>query len=671
MFKSIKRYLSKNKKSVKHRRSCVDLDSVAASLQFQKDIGMVFDPTKKEENSRILNYFFIVGPVPKNDGKEKGYEPSLLFSYPSHKFPFSKSEFNRVIQFCYPEGFENLNSKVYKKKNIKSKTKKKVNKDKFVFGLNDQGTLYFCVVTRFYNNLFDTLSTTEYPICLVSVTSSTLLTTHFTFHKFLYFIITNGRIADGWETYLRTNSITIKSKNMENEIDDDDESDSNPISPFINESKSGTVYKDEDVKLDPNDDTLQLLDRHLIRHEFGSDKARLKTLEDFYKQNYGMHLMKNNPLFAVHERNSNFEEKADKNFFRVIETIFCFQLLEDRYQRISLRLDGENEELNLSFEIPTLSDQLYEIGRLSFKSLFKCLSIKDVARYYRAALLEHQILLISNDISTLTKCALATLVMVAPMSPKCAILPILPNDENFLEYLGTPTPFVFGALDTELLRSHMSRNPPDITVIDLTAGTVEYPDDVFHVPRIDVLKMKLRDITRGCYKPPSSTYELFNGRQQQQQQLNQEALSSSENVQSEKVFTRKKLNLRSQSSMSESGDISLTSSSVSLNDDNDSSSRLIARYSSDLSNSSFITNSKIMGDLMSSLFVLFNSLFVSQERLNGCRVRDTTDESKPIVVFVKDVYMLKVADTEIDFYDALVETQTFQAYCEETYKAPL
>lgn len=129
---------------------------------------------------------------------------------------------------------------------------------------------------------------------------------------------------------------------------------------------------------------------------------------------------------------------------------------------------------------------------------------------------------------------------------------------------------------------------------------------------------------------------------------------------------RRRLPLKTGSSLSESAEIS--NSSTSLNTENETR----ARYSSDLSISSgnVLDNAKLLAELVCPLFVMFNGLFVSQERLIGCRVRDTTDETKPIIVFVKDAYMLKVADNEVDFYDALVETQTFQAYCEETYKAP-
>lgn len=731
MIKSIKRKILKNKKSSKQRRDCVDLDSVAASLEFQKDLGMVFDPRKKEEKSRILNYFFIVGPAKKNktlneqeDEKENDceFEPALLFTYPSHKFPFSHSDFNHVIQFCYPEGFEKLNSNIYKKNTssrfTKTKNKKKGNREKFVFGLNDGGTLYFCVVTRFYASLFNTLPTSEYPMCLVSVTSSSLLTTHFTFHKFLYFIIVNHHISDNWETYLRANSIMLKTKkkkakkeensSSDSDVSEDSESDSNPISPFIKDQKNGDTDNENDPIIDLDDDTIQLLDTHLLRDEFESDSSRLTTLTEFYDTNFSMHLLDSNPLFSIRENYEleyKFVEKADRNFLRVIEFLFCFQVLEDRYQRISLHLYGEEDEIILTIEIPKLSDQLLEVGRFSFKSLLRCLSIKDVVRYYRAALLEQQILLISNDVSTLTRCALATLVMVAPMSPKCAILPVLPDDPNFLDYLGTPTPFVFGALDTELSRNYLNQISPSITIIDLTNGDVIYPDDVFHVPHIDILKTKLRDIMRGVYKKPQSTFELFNGRQQPIQSIQSPPppIPKPSPQTCAPDSSKKKHKLKANGAVSESAEqvnnLKLAGDDSSLyNNDTASSSSNIpmrsAKYCSDLSSSNLpvknmphsYSNSSLssvnntnnlsegsnnIADSISPLFILFNEYFVSQERLTGCRVRDTTDEDHPVVGFVKDAYMVNVADNEIDFYDALVETQTFQAYCEETYSAPV
>ncbi|OHS97019.1 hypothetical protein TRFO_36827 [Tritrichomonas foetus] len=558
MLKSIRRRFTKNKKSTRRRRSCVDLDLVAASLSFRQDTGLVFDPSKEEDSHRILNYFFIVGPSPnsassqsshnkdsllnpnRNDSDESDCEksdsnsqtsdtssnknsknssknssnqksnrhhsikqPSLLLTYPSHRFPFQKQDFQRVMQFCYPEGFTNV-----------EKERPFV---QFTFGLNDNGTLYFGVCTRFYNKLNNMIQS-DLPICLVSITSSTLIQSHMTYHRLLYFILQHC-----------------------------------------------------DPKMDlTNPD---LLPSNLLREEFDSVSNRVETLETFF-QPYQLHLLRSNPLFAV------FNDNFDQIFLKFIEVLFRFQMFDDRKQSIKLAPD-------IKMEILSKKDQLLDIGRVSFSTLFSCLSVNNIARYFRAVLLENQVLLVADDIETLSKCVLATLVMVSPMSTKSAILPILPDDEVFLEYLDTPTPFVFGALETESLGNHNLSEY--LTVVDLIHGSIDYPEDVCHVPHVEKLKSQLKDITKDKNGKSHSTGYLF------------------------KASTCDKL---------------------------------------------------------VKAFTQFNELFVSQERLDGCRVRDTTDSNNPVIGFVKDAYMVNIPDKEVDFYDSLIETQTFQEYCETTYRIP-
>ena len=58
---------------------------------------------------------------------------------------------------------------------------------------------------------------------------------------------------------------------------------------------------------------------------------------------------------------------------------------------------------------------------------------------------------------------------------------------------------------------------------------------------------------------------------------------------------------------------------------------------------------------------------IAQDRLVGCRVRDTTDPDNPAIGFVREVYMLGFSDEHADFIEMFVSTQTFQAYIEESF----
>jgi hypothetical protein len=64
-------------------------------------------------------------------------------------------------------------------------------------------------------------------------------------------------------------------------------------------------------------------------------------------------------------------------------------------------------------------------------------------------------------------------------------------------------------------------------------------------------------------------------------------------------------------------------------------------------------------------FTRFVQEFVGEEKICGCRVRNTTDGDHPKVEFFNDVYMLSVSPTDAEFFDLFLETQAFAAYFEQ------
>ena len=480
MIKSIKRKLTKNRKPNQPKSTTIDLDSVVKMISIRRDVNSPFD--KQNDSQRIINYFFIVGPSPQNENN-----PALLFAYPSHRFCFSGDDFKKILKFCYPEGYSSLHGSAHKRQ--------------YVFSLNEDGCYSYCVCTRFKCSINNILSL-EYPICLVSVTSTYLIDSHMKLHLFL------NKILQGHETNFNVNQ--------------------------------------------PG-----LLESDLLSSEFYGMDDRIAFLNNYYDKNYYMFLKDENPLFAV------FSNKFPKDLFSAVELIFRIPFKNDEFVLKTSR--------HHSITITKESQQLFEIGRVSFPTLFSCLSVHDVVRFYRSVLLEKPVLLISDNVSHLSDCALAAIPFMLPMSMQSLSFPIMPNDPDTLAFIDQPTPFVMGVIKSDLLDSMEISS--DITVIDLINGTVDYPDDICHVPNIDSLKEQLKKIK-------------------------------------------------------------------------------------DYAESA---------DQITNIFQSFNELFVSEERLNNCRARDTTTPDKIVVVFVKDAYLMNVPDNEIEFYSQLIETTTFQSYCESTY----
>lgn len=143
-----------------------------------------------------------------------------------------------------------------------------------------------------------------------------------------------------------------------------------------------------------------------------------------------------------------------------------------------------------------------EIALATFETLFSCLSIENVVRYFRALIIEQRILVVSQNIPNLTDVVLSAIPLMSPLRIKAAILPILPNNPDFLEYIETPVPFVFGV--TSLT------NPPEgVTIIDLDHNQVIYPDETPHIPNAAGLRQSLKAIIAHTSRVPQKNSGTF------------------------------------------------------------------------------------------------------------------------------------------------------------------
>lgn len=245
-----------------------------------------------------------------------------------------------------------------------------------------------------------------------------------------------------------------------------------------------------------------------------------------------------------------------------------------------------------SLHISKRGDKLIDVAHYCFDIMFSRLSVNNVARFYRSLLLEEKIIVISSNLSLITFVVMAALPMMSPMSLKSSLMPILPNDGEFVDYIGTPVPYVMGILRTEFLSN--IDIPEGTTVVKLDEDNIDYPDDIPHLPHAKKLKKSLQILRHKYY------YE-----------------------------TRGFLKKLGVHSFGYAGTRELIET-----------------------------------------FTTFLNQFVSNDRLAGCRVRDTTDEEHPVVGFVKEAYMTEVPEKCTDFFNMFVDTQTFNDYCESTFLNP-
>jgi hypothetical protein len=258
---------------------------------------------------------------------------------------------------------------------------------------------------------------------------------------------------------------------------------------------------------------------------------------------------------------------------------------------------------NRHIEVPKREDAVRELARYGFDILFSHLSLDNVVRVFRSVLLEQKILFVGSDISVVTLCTLAALPLALPMTYRAALLPFLPDQDDFLAFLDSPVPFCFGVLSSDRLQRYCLS--PDITVVCLDEHRVVYPEDIPHLPKAGELRASLKELlktmTIDLPRRPDQVAEFW-------------ALRECSHV-------KKRLRLKYLFAPPEA-------------------TRLL------------------------DVFTKFVQEFVKEEKICGSRVRDTTDQANPRVGFVKEVYMIGISPTDTDFFDHFVQTQAFVAYFE-------
>lgn len=246
------------------------------------------------------------------------------------------------------------------------------------------------------------------------------------------------------------------------------------------------------------------------------------------------------------------------------------------------------------------------IASASFDYLFSYLSSENIVRYMRALMTEQRIVITGNNISAISMIAIASLAILSPMSYKGSLLPIIPDQDELLDFLDTPIPFVFGVAYTDKYKSR--EMTPDTTIFNINTGTVTYPDSMPHMPHASNVRKHFKTLLSSKELRAAHDVKFIEFR-------NKQGIPT----RMKRVFMTK-----------------------------------------------YIMNRREVEEMLQT-FKNYNERFVSMEKLAGCRVRDTTDPNNPKYGFVKEAYMIDVPEEDYDFIDMFVGTQTFQGYCENSF----
>jgi hypothetical protein len=283
-----------------------------------------------------------------------------------------------------------------------------------------------------------------------------------------------------------------------------------------------------------------------------------------------------------------------------------FRLALDFYYHLQVdKAQSQTHRLNerYSVTIPKMGSVVPELASAGFDVMFSLLGVENIVRVFRSVLLEQRMLVVGSDIGIVTLCTLMVLPLSLPMVYKAALLPYLPDSDHFLAFLDSPIPFCFGILNTE--RTAGVALSGDITIINLDERRVYYPDDIPHLPHASKLRVELHDVLARMDvlvpRRPDQAAEFWTRRDYPE--------------------VKKRWGLK-----------------YSINEED--SQELI------------------------TVFINYVTDLVREERICGCRVRDTTDPDHPKVGFVREVYMLGVVPKDTDFFNQFLQTQTFAAFFE-------
>lgn len=149
--------------------------------------------------------------------------------------------------------------------------------------------------------------------------------------------------------------------------------------------------------------------------------------------------------------------------------------LPERGYGISYPLGGELSPIKYCPSIgppagfPDVDDECFQI-------LFQCLSAENLVFVVCSILLEQRILLHSEDLNVLHKCAEALISLLFPLCWQHVYVPLLPV--QLLEYLSAPVPFIMG-VHTSALASHEGiESLPSSVVVHLDYNNVAPPMEV-------------------------------------------------------------------------------------------------------------------------------------------------------------------------------------------------
>lgn len=284
--------------------------------------------------------------------------------------------------------------------------------------------------------------------------------------------------------------------------------------------------------------------------------------------------------------------------------ILNFYLRISNEQCLLLKL-SQNSYININLE----DDTNTQIASAVLDVLFSCLSVDSILKYFTAVLTEQQIIVYGTDMFRVSSIALAAMNLIHPVDYQGVFLPLVPNLPEYYELIGTPVPYLYGLVKTPDMMAKIKAitDPNEIVFIDVDVDNVQVPAKMPGLPLYKTLKNALNNALNKIkpVKRSKGYYEEY----------------ARHGISMHIKWTQKMKY------------IFLPAQTLRIQ--------------------------KVFHEYMEGL--------VGHDKLNVCRVRDTTDPDNPKVGFNNDAYLLGADPNHVDFYENFVASMAFQAYCDRTF----
>lgn len=180
------RFLSMGRET-KRRHMSINDNSLHHSIKIKRLSSCIHHTSNDNENNHQFDHFFIFGGDPQGTSFER---PMLLANFPSANFEKSEDEVNRIMDFCFPNGFSEITY-------IQDRKNKSILQNEFVFYLMEDNAqrVYGIAVILYLDDpnikmpFFCTQNNVKYPFCLCFLTKTPFLSSHFQFCSYLALVL--------------------------------------------------------------------------------------------------------------------------------------------------------------------------------------------------------------------------------------------------------------------------------------------------------------------------------------------------------------------------------------------------------------------------------------------------------------------------------------------------